>query len=152
MITDLEKNNIKIVKDVFAAINRRDIPAITNLLDEKVDWQSPATRTMVKEIPWSKPRHGRSEVSAFFREILAMLKIDDLSYSTIVADGDTVQVEGTTRGSVIPTGCFYGSDWMMSFTLRNGKIVRLRHYFDSADIAAAFHSEGEECRAVLKAA
>ena len=152
MITDVEKDNIRIVKDVFAAINRRDILSVTNLLDEKVDWQSPATRTLVKEIPWSKPRHGRSEVSAFFREILDMLKIDELSYSTIVADGDTVHVEGTTRGSAVPTGCFYGSDWMMSFTLRNGKIIRLRHYFDSANIAAAFHSKGEECRAVPKAA
>ncbi len=152
MITDLEKDNIKIVKDFFAGLGRADILSITNLLDEKVDWQSPATRTMVKEIPWSKPRHGRSEVSAFFREMIGLLKTDETSYSTIVADGDTVLVEGTMRGSAVPTGCFFGSDWIMSFTLRNGKIIRFRHYYDSADVAAAFHGKGEECRAVQKAA
>ncbi len=150
-MSDVEKNT-KIVKDLLSALSRGDISTITNFLDESIDWQSPATRTTVKEIPWSKPRRGRSEVSAFFTEIKDKLKIDDMSYSTIIAEGDNVMVEGTMRGSVIPTGCFYGTDWVMSFTLRNEKIVRFRHYYDSADVAAAFHAEGEVCKAVRKAA
>ncbi len=151
MAPDLEKN-IKIVKDMFAAFKRGDIATLTGFLDEKIDWQSPATRTMVKEIPWSKPRRSRAEVSLFFSEIMKSLKIDDISYSTIVADGDTVLLEGTSRGSAVPTGCFFGSDWMMSVTLRDGKVVRVRHYYDSADVAAAFHAKGEECKALPKAA
>ncbi len=150
-MSDLEKNT-KIVKDLLSALNRGDISTIMNFLDESIDWQSPATRTTVKEIPWSKPRRTRSEVSAFFTEIKDKLKIDDMSYSTIIAEGDNVMVEGTTRGSVIPTGCFYGTDWVMSFTLRNEKIIRFRHYYDSADVAAAFHAKGEVCKAVRKAA
>ncbi len=150
-MSDLEKNT-KIVKDLLSALSRGDISAVTSLLDESIDWQSPATRTTVKEIPWSKPRRSRGEVSAFFTEIGDKLKIDDMSYSAIIAEGDNVMVEGTTRGSVIPTGCFYGTDWVMSFTLRNGKIIRYRHYYDSADVAAAFHAEGEECKAFLRKA
>ncbi len=151
MTRDVEKN-IKIVKEVFEAFSRGDISTIISLLDEKVDWQAPATRTMVKEIPWSRPRYSRAEVSDFFSEVMNKLKIDDMFYSTIVAEGDTVLVEGTARGSAIATGCFFRSDWMMSFTLRDGKIVRLRHYYDSAEIVAAFLAGGEECRALPKAA
>ncbi len=151
MIRDDEKN-IKIVKDMFAAFSRGDIATLTSYLDEKVDWQSPATRTMVKEIPWSRQRLSRAEVSLFFGEIMNKLKIDDISYTKIISDGDTVLLEGTSRGSAIPTGCFFGSDWMMSITLRDGKVVKVRHYYDSADVAAAFHARGEECRALPKAA
>lgn len=151
MTRDVEKN-IKIVKEVFEAFSRGDISTIISLVDEKVDWQAPATRTVVKEIPWSKPRHSSAEVSEFFSEIMNKLKIDDMFYSTVVAEGDTVLVEGTARGSAIATGCFFRSDWMMSFTLRDGKIVRLRHYYDTAEVVAAFLSSGEECRALPKAA
>ncbi len=151
MAPDLEKN-IKIVKDMFIAFSRGDMAVLMSLVDENVDWQSPATRTMVKEIPWSKKRHSRAEVSMFFSEIMSRLKIDDMSYSKIVADRDMVFVEGTARGSAIPSGCFFGSDWAMSFTLRDGKVIRMRHYYDSADVAAAFHAKGEECKALPKAA
>ncbi len=151
MTKDLERN-IRIVKDLFDAYSREDVSTIMSLLSEKVDWQSPATRTVVKETPWSKPRHSPAEVSVFFSEIMNKLKIDDMFYSNIIADGDTVLVEGTTRGSAIATGCFFKSDWTMSFTLRDGKIVRFRHYYDTAEIVAAFLAGGAECRALPKAA
>jgi uncharacterized protein len=151
MAIDYEKN-IKIVKDLFAAFSRRDIPAILDYLDENVDWQSPATGTTVKEISWSKPRHGKSEVAAFFDEVRDKLTLDDVSYTTIIADGDHVVAEGSTRGNVTKTACFFRANFAMVFTLHNGKIVYFRNYYDSAEIAAAFLAKGEECRAVLQAA
>jgi hypothetical protein len=75
-----------------------------------------------------------------------------MSYSSFVAKDDRVIIEGATRGSVISTGCFFRSDWVMAFTLRNGKIIRFRHYYDSADVAAAFHATGDVCKASPKAA
>jgi uncharacterized protein len=144
--------NINTVKDLYSAINRRDFPAILSYLDENIDWQSPATSTMVKEIFWSKPRHGKGEVSAFFNEVRGKLTLDEMSYTTIIADGDCVVAEGTMRGSVNSTGCFFRANFAMVFTLRNGKIVHFRNYYDSAEIAAALLAKGEECRAVLKAA
>lgn len=151
MAIDVGKN-IQTVKDLFTAVGRKDVTAVLGCLDESVDWQSPATGTMVKEISWSKPRHGKSQVSAFFNEVKDRLILDDMSYATIMADGDKVVAEGSMRGNVISTGCFFRADFAMVFTLRNGKIVHFRNYYDSAEIAAAFHGKGEECRAALKAA
>jgi hypothetical protein len=39
------------------------------------------------------------------------------------------------------TGRTYEHDWVMVFTLRKGKIVRFRHYYDTADIVVAFRRE-----------
>lgn len=151
MVTDLERN-IKTVKDLFSALSQGDIPTVLNYLDNAIDWQSPATKTTLKEISWSKERRGCDQVKAFFSELRDKIRMDDMSYSSIVATDDRVVIEGTTRGSVISTGCFYRSDWVMAFTLRNGKIIRFRHYYDSADVAAAFHAAGDICKAFLKAA
>jgi hypothetical protein len=57
------------------------------------------------------------------------------------AQGDRVVVEGRNRGSVRSTGCTYEHDWVMVFTVRGGKIVRHRHYYDTADILVAFRSK-----------
>jgi len=144
--------NVTIVKNLFSAINSKDIPAIMSCLDESIDWQSPATGTTVKEIPWSKPRHGLNEVSAFFKEVQDKLDLDEMSCTTLIADGDNVMAEGSARGCVCGTGCSYSVNWAMVFTLRNGKIVRFRNYYDPANIAAAFHAKGKACRTLMKAA
>jgi uncharacterized protein len=151
MTSDSEKN-ITIVKNLYSAINNKDIPTFMSCLDENVDWQSPATGTTVKEIPWSKPRHGLNEVSAFIKEVQDKLDLEEMTYTTLVADGDNVMAEGYARGCVCKTGCSWNVNCVMVFTLRNGKIVRFRNYYDSANIAAAFHAKGKACRAVLKAA
>jgi ketosteroid isomerase-like protein len=151
MASDYEKNT-KIVKELFAAFNRKDTPAVLSYLDESIDWQSPATGTTVKEIPWSKPRHGQNEVSAFFKEVNDKLSLDEITYKTLIADGDCVVAEGTMSGCVCETGCYYCADWAMVFTLRNGKITRFRNYYDPSNIAAAFHAKGKTCERLLKAA
>jgi ketosteroid isomerase-like protein len=151
MTTDYEKN-VTIVKNLLSAFKSKDIPAIMSCLDENIDWQSPATGTTLKEIPWSKPRHGVNEVSSFFKEIEGKLDLDDMTYTTLVADGDNVVAEGTARGCVCGNGCSWSADWAMVITLRNGKIVRFRKYYDPANIAAAFHAKGKACRAIPKAA
>jgi ketosteroid isomerase-like protein len=37
----------------------------------------------------------------------------------------------------VVTGERYVHDWVMVFTIRDGKVVRFRHFYDPGDIAAA---------------
>jgi uncharacterized protein len=150
-MTNVDRNTA-IVKYFLDALAREDLSEMLNLLDREIDWQSPATNTRLKEISWSRPRHSRSEAEDFFKELSGKVELYDMASTSLTAQGDRVFAEGTTRGAVTSTGCFFRSEWAMAFTLRNGKIVRVRHYYDSADIAAAFHAVGDECRAVLRAA
>ncbi len=150
-MTDLEKN-IQVIKDMYAAFTKRDLPVFLDYLSDDIDWQAPVSRTISKEIVWSKPRSGRKEVEAFFKDLLGAIKPDKLDLLTFTAQDDRVIVEGTTYGSVISTGCSYHNDWVMLFTLRDGKVIKFRQYYDSADVAAAFHAKGEECVTKRKAA
>ncbi len=151
IMTVLEKN-IQIIKDMHAAFNKGDLPAVLGYLADDIDWQAPVTGTRVKEISWSKPRRGRKEVESFFKELTEKVKPGELEILTITGQDDRIIVEGKTRGTVIATGCAYKNDWIMAFTLRDAKVVRFRQYYDSADVAAAFHAKGEECAAIPKAA
>jgi len=135
-----EQENVQVVQKLFAAFGQANIPSALDILAEDVDWQSPVRRSPPSEISWAKPRHGRAEVAEFFRELSEKMQIELMETLEFTAQGDRVVVEGRNRGSVRSTGRTYEHDWVMVFTVRGGKIVTHRHYYDTADILVAFHS------------
>lgn len=135
-----EQANVEVVRLLYASIGQRNLPAVLDCLAKDVDWQSPVRRTESKVISWSKLRHGHEEVASFFKELFEKVEPERLEPSAITAQGDRVIVEGKNRGTAKSTGSAYKHDWVMVFTLHEGRIVRMRHYYDSADIVAAFGS------------
>ena len=136
-----EQENVQTVQSIFAAFGQGDLPAVLNALAGDVDWQSPVRRTEPGEISWAKPRHSREEVALYFKELVEQMQPERMEALEFTAQGDRVVVEGRNRGTVRSTGRTYEHDWVMVFTLRGGKIVRHRHYYDTADILVAFRSE-----------
>ncbi|OGO02716.1 MAG: hypothetical protein A2Y72_06400 [Chloroflexi bacterium RBG_13_53_26] len=135
-----EQQNLQVVQQLFAAFGRADLPAALSTLGENVDFQSPVTRNAPAQISWAKPRHSREEVAAFFKELAEKMQIERMEALEYTAQSGRVVVEGRNRGIVRATGRTYEHDWVMVFTLQDGKIIRHRHYYDTADILAAFRS------------
>jgi ketosteroid isomerase-like protein len=133
------QENMKVVQKMFTAFGQRSLPAVMDTLAEDVDWQSPVRRSEAGEISWAKPRHSREEVAIYFKELFEKVQPERMETLEFTAQDDRVVVEGRNRGTVRSTGRTYEHDWVMVFTLRRGKIARLRHYYDTADIVVAFH-------------
>jgi ketosteroid isomerase-like protein len=136
-----EQENVKVVRQMFVAFDQRDLPGALNTLANDVYWQSPVTKGESKEISWSKPRHNREEVAHFFKDLFEKVQPERMETSEFTAQGDRVIVEGKNRGTVRSTGRAYEHDWVMVITLKEGKIIRLLHYYDTADIVAAFRNK-----------
>lgn len=134
-----EQENVQVVQQMFAAFGQRDLQAVLHTLAEDVYWQSPVTRAVSKQILWARPRHGREQVATFFKELFEGVQPERLEPLQFTAQGDRVIVEGKNRGTVRSTGKNYEHDWVMVFAVRDGKILKLKHYYDTADILAAFH-------------
>ena len=84
------------------------------------------------------PVRGISKFEWRKTEAILPERLEPLEFT---AQGDRVTVEGKNRGTVKSTGRAYEHDWVMVFTLREGKIKRLLHYYDTADIVAAFRGK-----------
>ena len=132
-----EQENVQLIQQHFAAFGKGDLSAVLGTIAQDVDWQSPATRSMQEEIPWAKPCHSREEVASFFKELLDSVQPEKFEIFNFTAQDDRVMVEGMNSGKVISTGISYEHDWIMVFTMRDGEIVRHRHYYDTADIVRA---------------
>jgi ketosteroid isomerase-like protein len=137
----MSEKNVDIIKRMFEAFGRRDITAVLGMFSEDIEFQSPVTRVEHVEISWSRPRKGREQVAQFFKELAEKVQPEPFEVVEIIAQGDKVVVEGRNRGSVRSTGSTYEHDWVMIFTLRDGKIAKIRHYYDTADVSAAFPSK-----------
>jgi steroid delta-isomerase-like uncharacterized protein len=133
-----EQENVQVVQKMFEGFGQRDLPAVLDTLAEDAYWQSPVTRAVSKQISWARPRHGREQVATFFKELFEKVQPERLEPLQFTAQDDRVIVEGKNRGTVKSTGKNYEHDWVMVFTLVDGKILKFKHYYDTADILVAF--------------
>jgi ketosteroid isomerase-like protein len=127
------QENLQVVKDGYAAFSRGDIPGLLALMAEDVEWQIPGAG-----LPLAGTYRGRDGVANFFQKLAADTEILDFQPREFVADGDRVLVVGWERAKVKATNRTVEVDWIMSFTVRNGKVAKFREYTDTKALADAY--------------
>lgn len=130
------QQNIALVQQVYAAFGRRDIPAIVNELAEDVDWQGVVG--VGSNVPTGGARHGRDAVSQFFGQVADNIDFLRFEPREFLAEGDKVVTLGVYEAIAKPTGRRFASDWVMVFTIKDGKITQFREYADAGAITGAF--------------
>lgn len=133
----LAQDTTQIVLDLYAAFGRGDIPAILGLLAEDVDWHFVGRP---EDIPFAGHRHGHDQMVEFFAAIGRTVEVIEFGPREITACEDKVVVLGHERVRVRATGRTFETDWAHLFTVREGRIARLREFYDTATVAAAFGS------------
>ncbi len=127
--------NVEFIRDLFAAFGRGDIGYVIDAHAEDVVSESPVSHTST--LPWTGTRTGRQGLVDYFETMAAHVHPEAFRDVVFTASGDRVVVEGSNAGTVLASGKRYDHDWVMVFTIRDGKVVRFRHFYDSGDIEAA---------------
>jgi uncharacterized protein len=132
------QENMQVVKEGYAAFSRGDIPGLLALMAEDVEWHIPGSG-----LPLAGTYRGRDGVANFFQKLTAEADILDFQPREFVADGDRVLVVGWERFKVKATNRTTEVDWIMAFTVRNGKVAKFREYTDTKAIATAYESAAQ---------
>jgi len=127
--------SLQIVKDGFAAFGRGDLAGLLALMADDVVWEIPG-----QGLPLAGTYRGREGVASFFHKLGEQTEIVDFQAREFVADGDRVLVVGWERVKVRATGRAVDLDWVMAFTVRNGKVVAYRQYSDTKAMSDAYAS------------
>ena len=130
------QNNTKIVQDAYAAFGRGDVPAILGVVADNVDWH--AVVGVGPNVPTGGRRTGRAQVQEFFRQLGESVTFTRFEPREFVAERDKVVALGHYEGVAKKTGRTYKSDWVMVFTIADGKVVQFREYADVVAITAAY--------------
>jgi uncharacterized protein len=131
-----ESENVKIVQDAYAAFGRGDIPSLLASLSDDVVWTLPGAPL----IPQAGTYRGPEGVAQFFQKLAQTTEFLAFEPREFVAQGDRVIALGSYQAKGIATGRSFAADWAMSFTIRDGKVVKFQEFTDTASIAPIYAS------------
>ena len=126
------------IRNLYDAFGRGDIPTILNMLTDDVDWYDP----WPPAVPHAGRYRGRDDVLRFFSRIDESLAIEMFQPTEFIANGDRVIVFGSLRAKVKQTGLVYNNEWAMSWMLRGGRVTKWQIYEDTARELAAHAPAG----------
>lgn len=130
-----ESLNTRIVKNIYADFARKDIKAILDVLDEKIDWTVKVNWPGgPRPVPYEGRYTGREEVATCFARLLETIEPQELANPTsLVVQGAHVMASGEDLRRVRSTGTMIENRWSMLFTMRGGKVVRFYLYEDTIE-------------------
>lgn len=126
--------NIEIVKQLYSAFMKKEIPAILGLLSEDVEWGEP-------ENPFNPAGGTRIGHAGFIEWINIGKDAEDilvLEPKQFLTDEDTVAVTGYMKCLAKPTGKVYESDFVHLVKIKNNKIYKFQEFFDTYIAGEAF--------------
>jgi ketosteroid isomerase-like protein len=88
-------------------------------------------------VPHAGERRGKAAIGDFFSKVAAHVNFTKFEPREFIAQGDQVAVVGYYEGTTSAKKGFK-SDWVMVFTLKNGKVAAFREFTDSAALNASF--------------
>jgi ketosteroid isomerase-like protein len=111
-------------------------------MTEDVAWSSPGGA------PYSGYRLGRDQVRQYFAELDRLVRLDEFDADEFLEDGGEVVVLGRERATVRETGGHFETTFAHVFTMRNGKVARVRIFADTHAEASAFGESTKERQAL----
>lgn len=134
-----EQANEQVVQRLYTAFGQGDMQGILDVLAEDVDWLFVGRP---EDVPFAGHRHGHEQMKEFFGTIgETVAEIYEFGPREVMSFDDKVLVLGHERVRVGATDRVFETDWAHLFTVREGKIVRLREFYDTAAIAEAFRGD-----------
>lgn len=128
---------LRTVQQIYAAFGRGDIPAIVELLDDDVQWETWAAHSaQAADVPWLRAGTGKAAAWRFFEEI-GRWKFEDFQVLGLMASESQVAAEAVVD-AIVPSGRRLRDEEMHLWNVNAaGKVTRFRHYADTAKHIAA---------------
>jgi ketosteroid isomerase-like protein len=126
------EENIRIVKDFFAAIGRGDMQAVRALSAEDIEWIIPGECW-----PLAGMHRGHAGLADLLQTASETMETSFMESREFVAQGDRVLVVGFARGKVKATNRTWEDHWIFAITVQNGKLTNIREYVDTQALARA---------------
>lgn len=126
------EQNIKTVKDFFAAMGGSDRQGLLALTAEDVEWIIPG-----RDWPLAGTHRGHADLTSLLETASREVETTFPKRPEFVAQGDRVLVIGFATGTIKATNKTFEDDFVFDITLRDGKLTKIREYVDTQALARA---------------
>jgi hypothetical protein len=122
-------SNAQRIRSLYDAFGRGDIPTVLGALDPNVEWIEPENTIFGERNTFRGPKAVAESV---FMRIPQDWNNFRLSIDRVIDGGDTVAVQGRYYATSKSTGQQLNAQYVHVWDMRDGKIVRLHVYTDTA--------------------
>ena len=126
------EENVRIVKDFFAAMGNYNKQRLLALAAEDIEWVIPG-----KDWPLAGTHRGHAELAAVLQKASEEVEMTYPRPPEFVAQGDRVLVVGVATGKIKATNKPFKDDWAFDITVQDGKVKHIREYIDTQALARA---------------
>jgi uncharacterized protein len=126
--------NVALVKKIYELFAKGDIKTLLAQFSGDIRWHTPG----YPNVPYAGDFFGREHVAKFFDGLGKTAEMERFEPQDFIAQGDRVVVLGHYSGRGKKTGRPFSTDWVMVFTVKNGKAVQFHEYFDTQNLGSAF--------------
>jgi ketosteroid isomerase-like protein len=126
------EENVRIVKDFFAAMGSGDKQRLLVLTAEDVEWIIPG-----EDWPLAGTHRGHEGLAQVLQKASDEVEMTYPKPPEYVAQGDRVLVVGVATGKIKATNKPFKDNWVFDITVRNGKVTKIREYIDTQALARA---------------
>jgi len=130
------EENVRIVKDFFAAIGRGDEQGLMALAAEDIECIIPG-----EDWPLAGTHRGHAGLAKVLQKASNEVEMTYLAPPEFVAQGDRVLVIGVATGKIKATNKTFKDHWVFAITVRNGKLANIREYIDTQALARASETD-----------
>jgi ketosteroid isomerase-like protein len=135
----MNRQSTNVVRGIYEAFGRGDIPAVLEVLDSRVAWIEPESR----HLPFAGVHHGvTAVVDEVFATVPALWDEFQLVPDEFLGTDGAVAVTGEFRVRA-KGGTAFTTPFAHIWKLRNQKVVSFSNYMDTAVFVEALRGTGE---------
>jgi ketosteroid isomerase-like protein len=124
--------NVKTVKNFFAAMSSDKKQDLLALVAEDIEWIIPGD-----DWPLAGTHRGHAQLAAVLQKASEEVETTYPRPPEFVAQGDRVLVIGVATGKIKATNKPFRDEWIFDITVRDGKVKHIREYIDTQALARA---------------
>jgi uncharacterized protein len=119
-------SNLDLVRGVYDAFGRGDVPAVLGMMDENIVW------TEAEGFPWGGSHRGSDAVlHDVFMKIAEAWEGFQAKAEEYIDDGNTVVAVGQYSGTYKETGKEVRLPFATLWRINNGKVIEFRQFTDT---------------------
>ena len=130
----MSEESVHVVKGLYEAFGRGDIPAVLAALDPRVEWREAENFIYADGNPYVGPQ---AVLEGVFMRLGSEWEGFAVSAEGVLDAGETVVGHGHYSGTYKQTGARVRAEFAHLFTFRGGKVVKFQQYTDTAQFLKA---------------
>ena len=130
----MSQNNVEIIRGMYDAFIRGDVPSVLSVLDPEIEWLEAENFIYADRNPYIGPN---AVLEGVFMRLATEWDGFTVSPEEILDAGEIVVARGYYSGTYKKTGMQVRAQLAHFLTLRDGKVIKFQQYTDTAQFERA---------------